>query len=471
MHLMTAPTSADPTPSSRAARLAVGDVALPLAPILAFVAGHIVLALVMRWLPMLGKLHAVGALAIGVAIAARGRRHQIAYAVVYIAGCEVMWRMTGASPFWEYGKYAISATLLVALMRFRSRRNVIGAVSYFALLLPSALLTLMSLSPDVARQQLSFNLSGPLALMLGVLFFSSTSMTMDQLHRMFFALIAPALGITALAYQSTISAGAIAFTRQSNSITSGGFGPNQVSSVLGLGLLLSLLMLFERRQAWRIKTLLLAIAVALATQSALTFSRGGLAMAFVSAFVAMFYLVRDARTRVTLALLGGVLYGVASYVVIPRLEVFTEGKISERYASTKTSNRVMLAELDLDLFIEHPALGVGPGVAPSIRANTDGNVAAHTEFTRLLAEHGILGGLSLALLIVIAFRTARSSRTLRARAYVLAMLCWVTLFLVINAMRIAAPAVLFGVACSIAYSSVPRPKRPGGLAPEVATVS
>lgn len=427
-------------------------------PIALFVGGHVVLGYLMRLIPIVATLHALGCLAAGMFIAARGRRHQIAYVVAYIAGSEVLWRMSRASIVWEYGKYAASAVMIVALLRMPPRRNIRLAIGYFALLLPSAALTLTSLSPDLARQQLSFNLSGPLALMLSVLFFSNTRLTAEQITNTFFAVLGPIVGIATLVYASTVAAQNLEFTGQSNAVTSGGFGPNQVSAMLGLGLLLSLLMLLERRQSWRLKGPLLALAVVLAAQCALTFSRGGLVLAFSGAFVAIFYFVRDRRTRVTLVLLGSLLFAVGKYVVVPRLEVFTQGKITERYTSTKASNRDLLASHDLKIFMKNPALGVGPGVASSIRSDLGVNVAAHTEFTRLVAEHGALGLIALILLIALGWRTARLARTLKSRAFVLAMLTWFTLFLLVNAMRIVAPMFLFGLACSIAYSSQLRPK-------------
>src|SRR5690242_13274041 len=81
--------------------------------------GHVVLALLMQRLPMFGLLHALGTVAIGVLIAARRPLHETAYVVAYIAGSEVLWRMTRAGVFWEYGKYAVALVCLVALVRVR----------------------------------------------------------------------------------------------------------------------------------------------------------------------------------------------------------------------------------------------------------------------------------------------------------------------------------------------------------------
>jgi O-antigen ligase len=84
--------------------------------------------------------------------------------------------------------------------------------------------------------------------------------------------------------------------------------------------------------------------------------------------------------------------------------------------------------------------------------------AAHTEFTRVLAEHGILGLISELILFLLMWRIFRATRLVSSRATVVALLIWSLLFLLINAMRLATPSFLTGVACAIAYSFRPRPK-------------
>jgi O-antigen ligase len=431
-----------------------------LVPLAAFAAAHVVLALVMQALPIVAALHAVSCLVLGLVVAARRRIQETAYVVAYIVGSEVLWRMTRAGVFWEYGKYAVSAVVFVALLRIRSPRNRGVALGYLALLLPSALLTLLALPLEVARQQLSFNLSGPLCLALCVLYFSNVRLTESDLRTTLLALIAPVISIGTLAYYSTATAVDLEFVGESNSVTSGGFGPNQVSAMLGLALLFALLLVLERKMARRVRIPLLLLVVVFATQAALTFSRGGLVLAIAAAFAAMFYLVRDTRARATLVVLGALLFSVGKYVVVPRLEDFTSGKLAERYTSVDPSGRGIIASFDLQIFADHPVLGVGPGVAPGLREELGHGGAAHTEFTRLLAEHGVLGILAILFLLFLGIRTILTARTLQARAYVAAMLVWFTLFLVVNAMRVAAPSFLVGLACAVAYASLPVRPRP-----------
>lgn len=428
---------------------------IPLLKLGLFALGHVVLALAMQRFPQLGTAHALLCVAIGVAIAARSPVVHTAYVVAYIVGSEVLWRMTSAGVFWEFGKYAVCLVIGVALLRMRLRRNRVFAVGYLFLLLPAAFLTLMTSDLGMARQQISFNLSGPLSLALCVLYFSNLRPTAGQVQTMFFAAIGPILGIVAIAYYSTVTTADLSFSGEANFGTSGGFGPNQVSAMLGLGLLFSLLVLLQKKIPWRLRAPLLILAVVFATQAALTFSRGGLFIAFVSAFAAAVYLVRDGRTRLTLMILGSLFFVVGKYVVIPRLEVFTSGKLSERYSSLDPTGRSILASHDLQIFFDNPILGVGPGAAAELRGELGKFGAAHTEFTRLLSEHGMLGVIAIIFLIALAVRTFRDARTLQARAYVVAMMTWATLFCSVNAMRLAAPSFMMGLACAIAFASIP----------------
>jgi hypothetical protein len=97
--------------------------------------------------------------------------------------------------------------------------------------------------------------------------------------------------------------------------------------------------------------------------------------------------------------------------------------------------------------------GVGPGMATELRDELGTRGIAHTEFTRMVAEHGTLGALAFVLLIVLTLRTLRRTVGLIPKAFVAALLAWAALFLAIDAMRLVAPSVVVGLACTFAYSS------------------
>jgi len=134
---------------------------------------------------------------------------------------------------------------------------------------------------------------------------------------------------------------------------------------------------------------------------------------------------------------------VAHYVLLPGLDAFTEGTLSERFQDTDTTGRDSLVESDLRIWAAHPVLGVGPGQAKDYRALH--GVAAHTEFTRLLAEHGSAGLGALLLLVVAAVQNTRRPDGPRERGLVAALLGWSFLYMVNSAMRLVAPSFVFGL--------------------------
>jgi hypothetical protein len=426
--------------------------------LLLFLAAHVMLGVAIRLVPAVAILHAVGCLAVGIFVAGTRRTRYVAYTIAYLAGSEVLWRLSKTSLFHELAQYEIAAVVLVALVRMRASRNRWLALGYFLLLLPSAALTIGALdSADETRQVLSFNLSGPLTLMLCIIFFSNVRLEAADLRKVFWSLIGPVIGIATIAVLSTAAVRDLEFGRQSNHITAGGFGPNQVSSMLGLAALFAILMVLDRTLRWRIRILLLGIAGVLAIQSALTFSRAGVLMAMCSIVAASVFLLQNGRARVTIVVVGLVLGLVGNYVVAPRLEEFTHGQIGERYSSLDSDGRTKIASLDLQIFADNPLLGVGPGAATELRIEGR-HIAAHTEYTRMLAEHGCLGALAIVLLVLLGLRTFRQARAIEARALVAALLAWSALFLGINGMRLAAVSFVAGLACSIAFSSL-RPAR------------
>jgi hypothetical protein len=73
-------------------------------------------------------------------------------------------------------------------------------------------------------------------------------------------------------------------------------------------------------------------------------------------------------------------------------------------------------------------------------------LTAHTEQTRLLAEHGAFGIIALITVLAMAATRFLQTSSLMMRAFVSSMLFWVLLYMAANGMRIAAPSFVFGLA-------------------------
>ncbi len=318
-------------------------------------------------------------------------------------------------------------------------------VAYFLLLLPSAALTIMGLDATEARDQLSFNLSGPLALAVCAAFFHSLRFTKRELRWIYASLIGPIVSIAWIGAVMLDKAQLDEFANDSNAIGSGGFGPNQVSAVLGLGILAAVFWLVVGAGNTVASGALAVLVLFLFRQCVVTFSRGGLYMAVGGILAAAFYLARDRRTRWRLLGAAAVILPILLFVIWPRLEAMTSGVIGERFGDTQLTGRDLLIKGDLESWSENIVLGVGPGMGGPNRLKYFHVSSAHTEYTRLVGEHGMLGLAALVLLGLMTLRNIRSAPTRLDKALAAGMMAYALLSMVVDAMRLVSPAFAFGL--------------------------
>jgi O-antigen ligase len=235
----------------------------------------------------------------------------------------------------------------------------------------------------------------------------------------------------------------VKFTTQANFETSGGFGPNQVASALAFGALLLLLDVLLSSHPFARRLLLLAVAGVFMVQSTMTFSRGGLISMALSILVVSPLLLVTKRQRVT-----AIWVGVALLFAMPAaylaLNEYTGGKLEARFSKTSMSGREALMQSELKLWEDNPAFGIGVGLSRFYQGK-----ASHTEFTRALAENGVLGLLAYLALVFACLR--RTAFLLRDRTAVylpllLAVMTWAFLYMIVNANRTSAPALALGLA-------------------------
>jgi len=422
--------------------------------ILGVLLGHALLAWLMSQNELFATLHALATFAVGMMLGLTGSHKRAAYVAAYVAGAEVLWRMTDANIFWEFGKYATVAILGVALLRSRAIRIPRLALLYFVFLLPSLVLTVAHRSLPVARDQISFNLSGPLSLFVCVWFFSSLELEKHEFERMVVAFAGPATGIATIALAGILRASGIRWVAASSFAASGGFGPNQVSSALALGvLLIFLLLLYERLSASK-QLVLGLLGLWLLAQTALTFSRGGFVTTAVATVVALLHTLFIPERRGKALVLTLASLAIVAFLLFPYLDEMTGGALAERYADTNLTGRDTIMRDDVRIFLEHPATGVGPGMAGEYRTR---RVAAHTEFTRLLAEHGVLGAGAILILIALAMRAySRPGQTASGRALVAALTLWAFAYMLHSAMRLVDVSFAFGLAFATVASLTAR---------------
>jgi O-antigen ligase len=443
MSALVSPTAVHPATAGGSAVAPMGET-LRFAVLLAL---HVPLGLVVRESATLAALHALLVLAFGIWSALFGSTRRAIYAAAYIAGAEVLWRMADAPIWWEFGKYAVCLVLLSLLLRLGgAARWRLLPLAYFLALVPSIGLILAdaSLAEGELSQMVSFNLSGPLSLCLSVWVLGHFRLSRRDTRGLFAVLLAPTVALAAITLFSTYAAPNVTFGSESNLATSGGYGPNQVSVVLGLGSMVALLIALDTGGPLAMRVAASGAAVLCGVQSAMTFSRGGLYNAVLAAAAAAIFLARERRSRRALVVLVSGIGILTTTVVLPRLDSITGGALAERFRDTEPTQRQDIIAEDVRIWSEHPVAGVGPGGAKEQRS-TESRIA-HTEYSRLLAEHGTFGLLAIVALVAMVPAHLRRQRRPHAKARTASLALWGALAMFHVGMRLAAVGFTFGLA-------------------------
>lgn len=409
---------------------------------------HFPLGVVLYNAGPLALLHPIAVVLLGMLWAFQ--RHvtldRVALVVAYLIGSEVLWRMAKIPVPWEFGKYSSVAIMFVALMSRKPFKVPLLSSVYFLVLLPACIFPLAELDVSNARAQISSTLSGPLLLAMSCWFFSNIKLTPLRLRRLVLGIVIPLLSVASTTLFYTVTADDLNFTTESNFATSGGFGPNQVSAMLGLGVFLSVCCLVLFKIDKKLKVLLGFAAIFFAAQSALTFSRSGIYSAIGASLAVLLLQFRNLGQGVKRLVPILALSGVFFLFVFPALNDFTDGKLHERFEDTGTSNRVEIAQTDFEIFFEHPILGVGVGMSNEYRRRVYGyGAGSHTEFSRLISEHGIFGVAALLSLSAMAIINFKRQKSTIGRALVAGVSVWCVLFMINAGTRLGAPSYLWGL--------------------------
>lgn len=411
-----------------------------------------------------GLILAIGVITIVVKKNADGAAHLFAG---YVVGIEVLLRMNAGGIGYEYGKYAMIIFFVTALIFERVKKETPVPFLVFVLLLVPSVFIVSYPTFDETRQFVSFNLSGPVALFVSVLYFYQRKMPIAQLKKLFLAVLYPIVGMSIFIFFKSGSLEEAKFTTESNFQTSGGFGPNQVSTMFGLGVLIIAAAYFLRIKLFRIKYLDIAILLGLIIRGLATFSRGGVLAPIVAILFCITVMsLTDSKFQ---AKIGRTVYMFFAIVVVVITGFYYVNNISggllelrykgeSMYNEDKSnlfSGRDELLMEDFEIFQNHILLGVGPGMASQERLQISGiETSAHIEFSRLLSEHGILGLFSILILVI--FPINYFFKLSSPDNKIILLLCVMFVFITMShaAMRTCVPGFIYG----LGYIFIIRPR-------------
>lgn len=417
---------------------------------------HTIIALVVFVIPFLSKIYALLIPIIGFFIVYRSKNknNEALLVAAYLVGVEVFLRMTGGNFNNEYVKVAVIFFMLLGMIYSNFSSNAFIYTFFLLLLIPGILVTM-----DVAdfhmdiKKALVFNLSGPLCLCICAIYMFNRRIVFSDLQNIVLAMGIPIITTTVYLFLYNPSVKDVVTGTQSNFETSGGFGPNQVSTILGLGMFVffSQLVLFSKSKKEMIINGILLICISY--RAIVTFSRGGVfagIVMIICLLVLLYYFsnsIGKNKIGLIFILMGFLALGIWSYTSLQ-----TRGMIEKRYANKdgkgrdkkdRLGGREAIIDADLKLFFDNPILGVGAGMGKELRKESLGEeVAAHNEISRLLSEHGVFGIIALLLLLIVPFALYINNRQ---HLYFLSFYLFWLLTINHAAMRTAAPAFVYAL--------------------------
>ncbi|WP_426575006.1 O-antigen ligase family protein [Aquihabitans sp. McL0605] len=425
--------------------------------LLAAIVGQAVLTRAMTSSPIIGAAQAAVILAI-IGYSTLKRDTIVALCVLaYIPNAEIVWRQVRAPVPYQLAPYATIAIGVLVMVTKYNKLTKPGRIAlfYIMLLIPSTIITI-SLLGGASRQFISFALAGPFAMATLVALFSQITIEPWLYRRILWVMLVSGLGplIAALTSISDYIAanGGLVFTDQSNFVTSGGFGPVQVSSLMGLTALCAVLAFLAEREL-SVKLIAAGLGLFAVVLSFLTFSRGGMTATALALSGLVISQARNREMRLRILTVVAVVFALGYFVIIPHLNQFTNGAFDKRFSDT-SSGRTQLATNDLAIFREHPLFGVGPGMTKYnripyniclLRADRCKNEgSSHTEFTRMLGEHGVPGLVAIALIVYLVYLALkRAGPTL---PITVAFLTWAIAQMFYANFRVVGIAFAFGFA-------------------------
>ncbi|MDD3004000.1 O-antigen ligase family protein [Flavobacterium sp.] len=418
---------------------------------------HLGLGVLFFYFRFLGAIYAIIVLLVGIGyvIKTHNRNNEVLLLAAYFVGLDVYIKMLKVPILNEFGKYTVIVFMLLGVFYKGFSKGAFLYAFFIALLIPAIYIGVENLSLDAnIRKAVAFNITGPACLGISAIYCFRRVISIHRFKDVLAMLLFPFMALLVHVFLYTPDFQQAITNTSSNSATSGGFGPNQVSTVLGLAMFVAFARLLLSSPS-RIMQLINGFLVLIfAYRCIITFSRGGMftGLTMMVVLLGVLYLIMDLKNKGKIVLMGG-LGVVAGLLVWGYSSLQTGGMIDKRYANQDAagrekasvlSGRETLMETEWQMFLDNPLLGVGVGRNKEVRMEETGIVAAsHNEMTRMLAEHGSLGLLGLLILFLTPIFIY-----INDRSQIFALVFMVFWLLTINhaAMRIAAPAFIYALA-------------------------
>ena len=424
---------------------------------------HVVIGVLVYLVRPFSSIYAICILAFGLyyVIKTQNKNNEVLFIAAYIVGSEVFLRMTGGGLLYESGKYGVMVFLAFGMYYSGFSKDAIPFWVYILLLLPGILVATetLNLQTDI-RKQIAFNISGPVCLGVAAIYCYNRKIALSQVNNILLALGLPIFSTTIYLILYTPELKGILTGTDSNLETSGGFGPNQVATVLGVGMFVFFSRLLLESKTKLLFIVNLIILFNITYRGFVTFSRGGMLTGFIMIILLLLYIYINTNTEKQYTLLG--FFGFMSVALLFTwfyTSSQTGGLIEKRYANkdaagrSKESNlsgREEIWDSEIENFLENPVFGIGVAKSLEIREEKSGGliIASHSEISRTIAEHGMMGIMAL---IIVFFTPIFLYFDNKQNIYMFSLLLFWLLTINHAAMRIAAPAFIYSLSLLKVY--------------------
>jgi hypothetical protein len=417
---------------------------------------HVIIGAIVFLVPFTSKIYGYSIFIFGIyyIIKKQNKNNEALMAAAYVVGSEVFLRMTGGNPLYEISKYGVIVFILIG-MYYRGFSK--GAAPYWIfliLLVPSVIISTFALNFETdIRKAIAFNISGPVCLGLASLYTFRRRISLGEINSILLSMGLPIISCMVYLTFYTPNIQDVVTSTESNFQASGGYGPNQVSTILGLGMFIFFSRIILESRTKFLVVINLIVALNITYRGMLTFSRGGMITGFLMIVLLLLFLYFKSNYTGRVKLNYIIVMVVLALMVTWGYTSFqTGGLIDKRYANQDAQGRVKeskftgreeIAQDEINTFLKNPIFGVGVGKGAEVRkVETGVSVLSHDEITRMLAEHGSLGVLALLILFFTPLVLYLENK------FNMFLMCFVLFWLLtINhaAMRTAAPAFVYSL--------------------------
>ena len=417
---------------------------------------HIGVGLLIFILPFTAKLYGYSIFLLGiyVIIKSQNKNDEALLVAGYVVGSEILLRMTGGNITYEFSKYGLVIFIFMGMFYKGFSKGAVPYWIFLLLLVPGVVMSGFVLNYDSnLKNSIAFNISGPVSLAFTSLYTYRRKVSLERMNNILLCVGLPIISCAVYLSLYTPNVRDVITGTDSNFETSGGFGPNQVATFLGLGMFIFFSRIILESKTKILVVINLIIALNISFRGVVTFSRGGMITGFIMIVLLLLFLYYKSnfQGKVKLNYIFGLIL-VSMVAIWSYTSYQTGGLIEKRYANQDAAGRAKesqftgredVAQNEIKQFLENPIFGVGVGKGVENRQVQTGTfILSHDEITRMLAEHGSLGALGLLILFVTPLVLYLENK------FNMYLLCFVVFwFLTINhaAMRTAVPSFVYAL--------------------------